>query len=108
MLMNRLLFYLGASFTFGALAACQGSPASAPWFPPAGQSQAFNDGYVQGCLSGYRDAGRDGTIIEQRNDEQRYAADAEYRAGFDRAHAACYEDEKLHPRVLGGGNSNQG
>jgi hypothetical protein len=108
MSMDRISLCLGGFLALAALAACQGGPGAAPWSPPAGQSQAFNDGYVQGCLTGYMDAERDGTVIEQLRDEKRYATDADYRAGFEQAHTACYEEEKRRPRVIGGGNGNMG
>jgi hypothetical protein len=108
MSIDRISLCLGGFFALAALAACQGAPGNAPWLPPAGHSQAFEDGYVLGCLSGFNGAGRDGMVIEQSRDERRYVAEAEYRAGFDQAHSACYEEEKRRPRVIGGGNGRQG
>jgi hypothetical protein len=72
-----------------------------PRVPPRGSSPAFEDGYIDGCLTGFSDAGRDGYELSRRKDEARFVADPEYRGGFQQAYIACFEEEKRHPRILG-------
>jgi hypothetical protein len=72
-----------------------------PQVPPPGQSGDFNEGYVDGCRSGFQDAGRDGYQLAGRRDEKRYATMADYKAGFDQAYKACFEEEKRNPRMMG-------
>ncbi len=71
-----------------------------PQVPPPGQSDAFNEGYVDGCRTGFQDAGRDGYQTAGRKDENRYAATPDYKAGFDRAYKACFEEEKRNPKLF--------
>jgi hypothetical protein len=76
-----------------------------PQMTPPGTSIAFADGYPPGCLSGFKDANRVGYENNYSKDLVRYGTDAEYRAGWDRGHDACYLEEQLHPRVIGEGNN---
>jgi hypothetical protein len=69
---------------------------SNPNMPPPG-NDAFQIGYHQGCVTGYGDAGRPGYEASYVKDAQRYAGDADYRAGWDAGHMACYEYENDHP-----------
>jgi len=91
-----------------AVAACTGSNLVSPLVTPPGSSVAFADGYSPGCLSGFKDAYRTGYENAYSKDVGRYAADSEYRAGWDRGHDACYLEEKLHPRVTGEGSNRPG
>ncbi len=77
-----------------------------PQIPPPG-SVAFQDGYLAGCPSGFTDAGRDGYQQAYRKDDVRYAGDADYRQGWDQGHAACYEEEKRHPKIIGGNGRHE-
>jgi len=97
-------FVLSCIFAFVLfLAACTGETLVNPRVPPPGSSAAFSDGYVEGCLSGFRDANRTGYEHSYTKDETRYAIDADYKAGWDQGHAACYLEELRHPRVTGEG-----
>jgi hypothetical protein len=69
-----------------------------PRGPPAG-SDAFQEGYLHGCNSGYSDADRVGYKNRYAVDQQRYASDADYRSGWEQGHNACYEDERRYPRM---------
>lgn len=75
-----------------------------PLVPPPGGTPAFNDGYVDGCWTGLADAGREGYYLTLRKDARRYASDADYKSGFDQAYPLCYEEERRHPKIVGGGN----
>ena len=72
-----------------------------PRVPPPGSSPAFEDGYIDGCLTGFSDAGRDGYELSGQKDARRFVDDAEYRGGFQQGYGACFEEEKRHPRILG-------
>lgn len=72
-----------------------------PALPPSGSSPAFREGYVDGCLTGFQDAGRDGYQQAGRKDVARYLREADYKAGFDAAHRACYEEQIRNPRMIG-------
>ena len=87
------------------LAACTGETLVNPQVPPPGSSPAFSDGYVAGCLSGFQDANRTGYESSYTKDESRYGTDAEYKAGWDQGHDACYLEELRHPRVTGEGSN---
>jgi hypothetical protein len=83
-----------------SLAACAQGPGWVnPWVPPPGQPEAFDDGWVDGCVNGYNDAGRDGYQLIAHKDMQRYLKDAEYKRGFDPGYAGCFDDEKRHPKI---------
>ncbi len=92
---------LALSLALGALAGCQGGGLANPAVPPPGSTPAFSDGYVDGCYTGYADAGREGYQPSYRRDAARMQSDADYRQGFERGHAACYEDERRHPKMTG-------
>lgn len=97
---SNVLRFVVLGFIAGALAGCDGTLTN-PQVPPPGSSRAFKDGYVDGCTSGFSDAGRDGYQTEGRKDVKRFAADAQYREGFKSGYAACFEEEKRHPKMLG-------
>lgn len=80
------------------LAACAGT-LSDPETPPPGSSPGFRDGYVDGCATGFQDAGRDGFQQAGRKDMRRYLTEGDYRSGFVAGSGACYEEEKRHPRT---------
>ncbi|HLI13106.1 MAG TPA: hypothetical protein VKY65_16050 [Alphaproteobacteria bacterium] len=80
------------------LVGCANVPSS-PELPPPGSSPGFQAGYVDGCWSGFADAGRDPLQLAGRKDEQRFQSDADYRSGFPQGYAACFREEKLHPRI---------
>lgn len=84
----------------GLLAACATDLVN-PQIPPPGPP-AFEEGYVDGCYSGFTDAGRDGYQQSYRKDTVRYARETDYKQGWGQGYAACFEEEKRHPKVLGG------
>jgi hypothetical protein len=84
--------------------ACQANMVN-PQVTPPGSSIAFADGYTPGCLSGFKDANRDGYENSYSKDVERYKTDGEYRAGWDKGHDACYLEEKLRPRIKGEGSN---
>jgi len=88
-------------FVAGLVGACDDTLVN-PRVPPPGSSPAFSDGWVDGCLSGFDDAGREGYEHSSVKNEARFTTDPEYRGGFQKAYAACFEEEKLHPRLLSG------
>lgn len=71
-----------------------------PEIPPPG-SAGFRQGYLDGCRSGFADAGRDGYETNYRRDDARFAADADYRDGWLKGHHACYEEQLREPKTLG-------
>ena len=71
-----------------------------PQVSPPGQSDAFNEGYVDGCRTGFQDAGRDGYQTAGHKDEKRYAAMPDYKSGYDQAYKACFEEEKRNPKLF--------
>ena len=73
--------------------------------PPPGKSDAFNDGFVHGCSTGFQDAGRDGMQQAGRKDVGRYMHDADYKSGWDYGYNACFEEEKRHPKMLRDGGT---
>lgn len=77
-----------------------------PQVPPTGGSAGFEEGYVDGCRSGFQDAGRDGFQLAGRQDRARYLREADYKTGYDAGYLACFEEEKRHPKILGGGGHN--
>jgi len=72
-----------------------------PQVPPSGKSDVFNAGYVDGCRSGFQDAGRDGYQLAGRKDDNLYSSAGDYKAGYDQAYAACFEEQKRNPRMMG-------
>ena len=83
------------------LSAYAGGTLVNPQVPPPGQSDTFNEGYVDGCRSGFQDAGRDGYQTAGRRDEKRYATMPDYKSGYDRAYKACFEEQQRNPRMMG-------
>lgn len=73
-----------------------------PAVPPPG-TESFQEGYIQGCASGYQDARREGYVAAYHKDAARYASEADYRLGWDEGHDRCYLDEMRHPRMCGPG-----
>ena len=71
-----------------------------PAVPPPG-SDALQEGYVNGCASGYSDAGREGWGTRYWRDGARYASSPDYRSGWDQGHKACYDDEIRTPHMMG-------
>jgi len=72
-----------------------------PQLPPPGKSDVFNTGYVDGCRTGFQDAGRDGYQLAGHRDDGLYAQGGDYKAGYDQAYAACFEEQKRNPRMMG-------
>ena len=70
-----------------------------PQVPPPG-SPIFQDGYLNGCTSGFSDAGRDGYETDYFRDDVRYASEGDYRKGWDDGYGACFEEEKRTPKML--------
>jgi hypothetical protein len=77
-----------------------GGDLTSPQQPPPGSSRAFRDGYTDGCLTGFQDARRDGYQQSGRKDAERYLRDPDYKAGYDAAYKACYEEERRNPKML--------
>jgi len=77
------------------------APLVNPTVPPADAGPEFKEGYLDGCASGFADAGREGMQQDWRRDERRFAADAEYQRGWQSGHGACYEEERRHPKMYG-------
>ncbi len=84
----------------GILGACSRNLVN-PQIPPPG-SPAFEEGYLDGCASGFASADREGYSASFRKDETRYGSEADYRRGWDAGLAACYEEQLRHPRMGGG------
>ena len=62
-------------------------------------SDAFRAGHRDGCVSGFADAGRAGYHLEYIRDEARFAAEADYKAGWQEAYHACFDDETRMPYI---------
>ncbi len=77
----------------GALSAC------GPGGPP--ESAAYRRGWVEGCDSGYADAGREYYNSASRLDRDRHEADPEYRKGWDAAYMECFDEEQRTPYMGG-------
>ncbi len=73
----------------GALSAC------APEGPP--RSAARNQGWVEGCDTGYADAGRGAYDQARRRNDERYDSDPEYREGWREGYKECFEEEQRTP-----------
>ena len=82
------------------LAGCGPGLTNAAVSPPG--SEMYQLGYVNGCPSGYVDAGRvgyeSGSYVK---DPKLYPSNPEYRQGWDQGHMACYEDERRYPKMGG-------
>lgn len=83
----------------GPLGACGAKLVNAE-IPPPG-SAAFQQGYLDGCASGYADGGRDGFEASYRKDGARFATEADYRDGWLKGRGACYEQQLREPKVIG-------
>ena len=84
----------------GGLCACSRNLVN-PQVPPPG-SPAFEEGYLNGCASGFASADRPGYSASWRKDEARYGGEADYRRGWDAGLTACYEEQWRHPKTGGG------
>jgi hypothetical protein len=84
---------------FAPLGACDTTLVN-PQVPPPG-SESYRDGYLNGCSSGFADAGRDGYQTDYYKDESRYANEPDYRKGWNEGHVACYEEDIRHPKRVG-------
>ena len=62
-------------------------------------SNAFRAGHRDGCVSGFADAGRAGYHLEYLRDAERFAAGADYHAGWQEAYRACFDDETRMPYI---------
>ncbi len=82
---------VAALIAAGLAAACAGAP--------PGENAAYRVGWVYGCESGFSDEGRAGYFSRRYQNEQRYAAEADYRKGWDVAYASCSEEQRLRPVV---------
>jgi hypothetical protein len=99
---HRIAVRLPAAVCAAAvLAACTPGLVN-PAVPPPG-TESFQEGYIQGCASGYQDARREGYVAAYHKDAARYASEADYRLGWDEGHDRCYQDEMRHPRMCGPG-----
>jgi hypothetical protein len=65
----------------------------------------FDDGYVDGCRTGLQDAGRDGFQEAGHRDDSRYVREADYKVGYDQGYGACFQEERLHPKIKPDGGS---
>ncbi len=61
----------------------------------------YGEAYGRGCLNGFRDAGGDANDFAPK-DEARYAADPNYRRGWNEGYSACFERQLRTPKI--GGN----
>ncbi len=57
-------------------------------------------GNVEGCASGYYDAGNEVFEFSYAKNEGLYATDPEYRKGWDEGYKECYEQEMRTPRMM--------
>lgn len=85
----------------GGLSACSQNLVN-PQVPPPG-SPAFEEGYLDGCASGFASADRPGYAASWRKDEARYGGEPDYKKGWDAGLTACYEEQWRHPKTGGGG-----
>ncbi len=88
------------SVTLGLLAACTVVPN--PAVPPAGLSAAYRSAYMEGCDSGFMDAGRDGFQSDYHRDDSRFVSDAQYHKGWQDGHDACFAAERRTPAGMPG------
>jgi hypothetical protein len=95
----RLPFGLAASIGLAALLGACASNLVNPQVPPPG-SPDFQLGYINGCNSGFTDAGWDGWEAMYAKDAQLYANNPEYRKGWDQGHQACYVEGISYPRSI--------
>lgn len=108
--MKTVRFWLGQACLAGAmalLAACASNPVN-PRLPPLDSSADFKLGYLHGCREGAADANPGAYSHVYHQYDQRYAADLEYKKGWDQGLKACYEDELRAPRMGGFGGRGMG
>ncbi|HLI10592.1 MAG TPA: hypothetical protein VKY65_03240 [Alphaproteobacteria bacterium] len=95
----RLVCLAGAVACLGAtVAACDGRLVNSQ-IPPPGSS-TYQDAYLDGCGSGFSDAGRAGYGQDYRRDAARYRGDADYAKGWNDGYRACFEEEQRTPRMV--------
>lgn len=85
------------------LAGCNLTPPVNREVPPPGPV-GMQEGYRDGCIAGFVDAGRDGYqgyYAPEPPFLPRYAVDAEYRGGWENGRAACFAEQHIAPRSLG-------
>ncbi len=66
------------------------------------RDDAYGEAYSRGCLDGFRDAGGDVNDFAPK-DDARYAADANYRKGWDDGHSKCYARQIRTPMMYSNG-----
>ena len=66
-----------------ALSACSVTPAQSPPGPPN-----FQQGYADGCNSGYREAGH--PYVSAARDWSAYQSDTLYKQGWEEGRQACF------------------
>jgi hypothetical protein len=81
----------------GGLGGCA-SNLTNPRVPPPG-SEAFQDGYLSGCRSGFSEARREGYQTGYVRDDRNYVSDPDYHRGWDQGERACYEEEMRNPSL---------
>lgn len=64
-------------------------------------SEAFQEGWLEGCKEGYVAGGWKG--YDYFIDQDRLASDPDYRAGREAGLAACYKEASERPRDIGPG-----
>lgn len=84
----------------GLVGACAG--VSNPAVPPEGLPTAYHSAYMEGCDSGFMDAGRDGFQNDYHRDEARFQSDPEYHKGWQEGHDACFAAERRTPAGMPG------
>jgi hypothetical protein len=84
--MRQIVFIVGVA---GLLAACGAQP---PVHPPGTEVAYYN-----GCQAGMLEGGRGNTYLTYR-DEQAYAADEAYRAGWVSGYRECFDRAISEPR----------
>jgi hypothetical protein len=83
------------------LAGCAAGPN--PVVPAATLSGAYRSAYMEGCDSGFMDAGRDGFQTDYHRDDARFQSDPVYRKGWQDGHDACFAAERRTPAGMPGG-----
>lgn len=83
------------------LTGCTGAALTPIGEVPPG-SEAYQQGYVDGCLSGRRDAEPEYYKLSMRASKNptRFENDEAYRGGWKEAYARCYEYAKNHPKKV--------
>ena len=57
-----------------------------PQVPPPSRSDASNEGYVDGCRTGFQNTGRDGYQTASHKDEKHYATAPDYKSSYDQTY----------------------